>query len=471
VTVQLKPMNGGASAQVDAMLTAQVGSSPVTPVNLIGRRIGSGGVLLSPSGATFADTVVGQQSAAATFSVQNTNSVAETLGALVATTNGGTTADANFAIVGGTCGATLAAGASCTITVRFTPGSVGPHAAYLRLASATGQPYAQLTGTGLAPANIAVSSTLLSFGNVAVGANKSLDVTLTNSGGVASSAITTSALSGIDSTQYTITANACTGTLAAGASCTITVQFHPATVGSKSASFTVGATSGLPTTTINLNGTGVTQATLGMSPSTVQNAGSRAVGAIDPTGIDFTITNGGAVPSGDLTISLSNSVDFAIGAGTTCTAGAPLAAGASCTVNVRFNPANLGARTTMLSVGGLPGGTVSNTINGTGLSALSSTSPVSVTASFGSSGTVVLTFTNDADVATGVLTTAIGGSGASQFSIVDDQCTLATLAAHASCTVEVAWVPAANANASATVTVSGTPGNSATVTVNGMIAP
>jgi hypothetical protein len=208
-------------------------------------------------------------------------------------------------------------------------------------------------------------------------------------------------------------------------------------------------------------------AMLSISP-TAKAFGSTTVGQTSAAET-FTISNTGDATAGPLTPSLTggNASEFAIDS-TDCSA---LAAGASCTVNVRFNPANLGARTTTLSVGGVPGGTVSNTINGTGLSALSTTSPVSVAASFGSSGGVVLTFTNDADVATGMLTTAIGGSGAAQFSSVDDQCALAPLAAHASCTVEVAWGPAANANASATVTVSGTPGNSATVTVNGMIVP
>jgi hypothetical protein len=326
-------------------------------------------------------------------------------------------------------------------------------------------------------------TTTIAFGAAAINglaSQKPLDViTFTNNGAVASGAVTTSLLSGADTTQFAITANTCGASIPSGGSCAITVRFNPTTAGAKSASFTVGVAGdpnpALVTTTFNLSGTGVTQATLGISPSTAVNVGTRADGAVDPgAGTVFTITNGGAVASGPLSLTLSNSADFAIDA-TTC--GATLGAGASCTANVTFNPTHVGAVTTALTAAANPGGSVvGGTITGTGtatLTAAPSPANLGIVAVAGIDGTpVTITFTNNADSDLGGILepVVLGGTNANEVSVTNDGCAGTTLTAHTtagdSCTITVVLVPSSTGAKTANLTVSG-PGVTAVVQLTG----
>jgi hypothetical protein len=83
-----------------------------------------------------------------------------------------------------------------------------------------------------------------------------------------------------------------------------------------------------------------------------------------------------------------------------------------------------------------------------------------------------VTFTNNSNtgVATGVLTTTIAGSNPQQISLVSDTCAGSTVNAGGTCVVTVRLVPTGSPGPrSATITVSGTPGNSTTTTLNGSV--
>jgi hypothetical protein len=125
-------------AAAAAILLVQVacGSSKQTPTP-------QPAVTLSSSSLAFGSQFVGIKSAAQTLTVTNSGSAALAISSISAT---GDFAQTN------TCSSSLAAGASCTVTLTFTPTAAGSRTGALTIVdSATGSPHtAGLTGTGQA---------------------------------------------------------------------------------------------------------------------------------------------------------------------------------------------------------------------------------------------------------------------------------------------------------------------------------
>src|SRR5207247_1997959 len=133
----------------------------------------------------------------------------------------------------------LAAGASCTINVTFSPSVASSEAATLTVTdSDAGSPQtASLTGTGVT-GTAALSPTSLTFSSQNVGTTSAAQtVTLTNSGGAALS-ISSIAVPGTNSADFG-TRRSCGRSLAAGSSCTINVTFSPSASGTQAATLTV----------------------------------------------------------------------------------------------------------------------------------------------------------------------------------------------------------------------------------------
>ena len=95
----------------------------------------------TPSSLTFPPQTVGTMSAAMPITYKNIGNATLTIGTF------STTGDFSQTH---TCGATLVAGASCTINVFFKPIAVGARSGTLKVTdNAVGSPYIlQLTGTG-----------------------------------------------------------------------------------------------------------------------------------------------------------------------------------------------------------------------------------------------------------------------------------------------------------------------------------
>ena len=171
-----------------------------------------------------------------------------TSGVLTATlTNGGNAAlsFSSIALTGtnpgdfaqsNTCGTSVAAGASCSITVTFDPAASGNRSASVSFTdNAGGSPQSlSLSGTGTT-VSATLSPTSLSFGNQSVNTTSGvLTATLTN-GGNAALSFSSIALTGTNPGDFA-QSNTCGTSVAAGASCSITVTFDPAASGSRSAS-------------------------------------------------------------------------------------------------------------------------------------------------------------------------------------------------------------------------------------------
>jgi hypothetical protein len=115
----------------------------------------------------FASTAVGSTSAAQTATLTNTGSAVLTISSIAL---GG--AQAGSFVKSTTCGASLAAGANCTINVAFAPGATGALAATLTVAdnTAASSQSVSLTGTGAAGTAKAAALTSPTPGSTLAGA-------------------------------------------------------------------------------------------------------------------------------------------------------------------------------------------------------------------------------------------------------------------------------------------------------------
>ncbi|HUI41778.1 MAG TPA: choice-of-anchor D domain-containing protein, partial [Terriglobia bacterium] len=296
---------------------------------------------LTPSTLTFASQLVGTTSAAQTLTLSNTGTATLTI---TGVTLSGTNA-ADFALASNTCGASLAAGSSCTIGVTFTPASTGSRSATVTVTdNSNGQSgstqTSALSGTGVAPvAGLAPAS--LTFASQLVGTKSSAQgLTLSNTG-TATLTITSVALSGTNAADFAET-NTCGTSLAAGANCSVSVTFTPSATGSRSATVTVTDNSnGVngSTQTASLTGTG-TAPVAGLAPASLTFA-SQPVGTTSAAQT-LTLSNTGTATLTITSVALSgtNAADF----GETNTCGTSLAAGANCAVSVTFTPTASGSR-------------------------------------------------------------------------------------------------------------------------------
>lgn len=137
-----------------------------------------------------------------------------------------------WSLGGRSCLGTLAAGASCTVTVEFRPRSAHSYtgAAYFyfnELPVGQGNPLASVSGQGEGGPvlDATVTPSTFDFGVVPVGMAAARVFTITNTGeGTLTFAAGSPATSGLG---WSIGGRSCTGSLPAGASCTVTVTFTP----------------------------------------------------------------------------------------------------------------------------------------------------------------------------------------------------------------------------------------------------
>jgi uncharacterized repeat protein (TIGR03803 family) len=203
---------------------------------------------LSPTSVTFSSQPIGTVSAVQVVTLTNTGNGTLTFGALVlAGTNSGDflycasmdvpTARCRYAGIVD-CGVTMSLdpGGSCTVGLAFDPTAAGTRVATLSFNdNAPGSPQViDLMGTGTGP-GVTLSTGTVSVGGQVVGTTSAAQtVTLTNTGNAALN-ITSIAITPAAFTET----NKCGASLAAGASCIITVMFTPSSAGEISGTLTI----------------------------------------------------------------------------------------------------------------------------------------------------------------------------------------------------------------------------------------
>jgi hypothetical protein len=321
-------------------------------------------------------------------------------------------------------------------------------------------------------------------------------ITITNIGEAKSAALVVTP----SSTALIKTSGTCTAagtTLAYLGTCSLNVWVVPAATPGSSpagASVVVSATGVATSSTIGVTWTGAGPAAI-TTADLATDFGKQAVLSMTDNSETFTFTNAtGQLPTGPLSISVLNGTtvvrDFVIASASSCLAAASgLGDGESCTVIIQFTPRSLTtpAKAGTLTVSATPGGSATVSLTGTAIAALSVSATGMVTAADGTksfdmgsvkSGAVgseiTVIFTNEIGAPkTGLLSMALSGANAGDILVTSDGCTgtqIATVGAVAgSCQVKLKFAPKSIATGkTATITVSGSPGNSAALVLNGI---
>lgn len=289
---------------------------------------------LSPSTVSFGNWVVQTTSTSKTVALSNTLTTPLSITSISASGNFSQTSKCPISPK------TLAAGASCNISVSFTPTALGGINGTLSVNdnSSTSPQTAQLSGTGLYPAVLSPST--VSFGNKLLNTSSAIKAfSLQNNQTVP---ITITGISTSGDFAQTSTCPVSPNTLGARLNCKISVTFTPTALGTRTGELTVTDNVSNSPQTATLGGTGTAPVILSHTSLTFASQ----VITTTSTGKSVTLKNNQSVP---LTISgISIAGDFAQ------TSNCPLSpstlgVGASCTLSVTFTPTNLGTRTGTLT--------------------------------------------------------------------------------------------------------------------------
>jgi hypothetical protein len=393
---------------------------------------------------------------------------------------------------GGTCGASLGGGNTCTINVVFSPTAVGAYTGLATITTAvnavSGSPV-ELSGSGVTPIlHATVTPSPLAFTPQLAGSTSSAQtLTVTNDGNT-SLAGGTFTFGGGTPQPFSRPAGAaggtCVATLGVGASCTINVVFAPATAGSFPRNLTVGYTGAtVVPTPVLLTGTGFYP----VSPTTLTFPATQ-IGQTSATQT-VTLSNPGST---SLTIALianagTNPAQFVRQAASTCPVAPPafvLAAGGNCTVVEAFAPTGAvppAARSALMNFT-ITGGANPYQVSISGTAQAASATLLPTPLAFGNQqvGTthapLTLTYSNTGVGPITVATTPITGANAANFAISTNNCTAVTLVpgVNPTCTILVTFTPSATGARTATLTVTdtagGAPAQAASLTGTGTVA-
>ncbi len=251
-TVTISLPSGTSTRYVQLSFTANTGwsAAQLSELEVFPGGGGGGGptaLTASPSSLSFGSQTVGSTSGAQTVTVSNPNSTAVSVSSVSAS---GPFAETN------TCGSSIAANGSCTVSVTFTPTATGSASGTLSVASnAPSSPLtAALSGTGTSSTGSALtaSPSSLSFGNQTVGSTSAAQTVTVHNPNSTAVSVSQLAVSGPFSQT-----NTCGSSIAANGSCTVSVAFAPTAAGSASGSLTVASNAaGSPLTTVRRHASG-----------------------------------------------------------------------------------------------------------------------------------------------------------------------------------------------------------------------
>ncbi len=282
----------------------------------------------SPTSLSFSNQTVSVPSTAQVVTLRNMGSSALSISSIVAS---GDYTQTN------TCGATVAGGGSCTISVTFTPTSTSnPRTGTLTI---NGTIVVSLTGTGANGAYMNLSPVSLTFASQAVGsAAQSQTVTISN---VGNQALTLGSGAYFMSGDFAQTNN-CPASLAQNTSCTVSVSFLPTQVGQRTGSLFISTNSSSPNSTVALSGTGAA----GTSALTLSGTGlifNPQTVNVTSASQTITVSNTGNIP-----VTIFSAVATGDYLATGCIQ--TLSPGFTCGVRVTFTPTAAGTRTGAVTI-------------------------------------------------------------------------------------------------------------------------
>lgn len=382
-----------------------------------------------------------------------------------------------FSFVSTTCGATLAAGASCTTTVKLSPAALTSYIGTLSVNTNVGTKTASLSGTGVAPA-VAFQPVSSNWGTVGIASDSGDWPRIVNNSPV-SVVLTALAAAGGPGGVYAWQGDSThcqpgTTVLAPGASC----QTFFGTGGlAVPGSYT--AVDQLSYQAVGVGGTTFTarQPYSFALAATTSNSSGLSFGNVKPNTTSaaqtFTLKNNATDSPVAITVAMTGSQPANFPMSSNC--GPSLGAGASCTVTVSFNPTAMSngyaaAAQVTTSYPRVQGGAATSyfpisqsfsvPVSGNGAASSLSFSPGSYAfgtqATYGSYSTSV-TVTNGGNLATSGLPAGFQATSGISLSGCGSE-----LAVNASCVLAVTWSPTVSGSASGTVVNNAASGGSAT---------
>jgi Glycosyl hydrolases family 39/Abnormal spindle-like microcephaly-assoc'd, ASPM-SPD-2-Hydin len=258
------------------------------------------------------------------------------------------------------CGATLASGASCTVTVTFAPTASQHYSSALTITddAATSPQTVPLNGTGYAL--VYFTPSVISFPSQAIGTSSApSSVTLTNNQTVALN------ISGIAVPAPFSQNNNCGSSLGAGQTCTVSVTFSPTAVQYYASNVTATDSASNSPQLLPVNGNG----TVGLTyvPKVGGLYFNNQIVQTSSTSQAVTLTNNQTTAVSFSSIVSSADYPFTTNCGNGA-GGGTLAAGASCTVMVSFDPQVIGSRPSNLIINeSAAGSPITIPLQGTGI--------------------------------------------------------------------------------------------------------
>lgn len=319
-------------------------------------------------------------------------------------------------------------------------------------------------GTGSPAASVSPASMV--FATTVVGAPSTSQTATVSNTGTAALSISSIATSGANAADFgVVTGGSCAAgtSVAPGGNCSIVLRFQPTATGTRTATLTVSHNASGGSSSVALSGTATVapQPTISVSSNGVTFA-STALGTTSPVQT-LTVANVGGANLGftGFVVAGAQASEFVRPSGApggTCATGTALVPGATCTVGLAFSPSALGTRSATLTIGSdAANGSPVITLAGTGAPAPAPVAQLSPAAQmFGdqtisvASPTRQVVLTNTGNASMSIAGTAIAGSGA--FAIAASSCA-PTLAAGASCAIDIAFTPSQAGAATATLQV------------------
>jgi len=371
-----------------------------------------------------------------------------------------------------TCGTQVASGASCVVSVVFTPTALNPQAANLVITD-NATPATQtvaLLGSGVqvgAPTFSPTASVGLSYPNQPLSVASAVQtITVTNTDQTFPLTLSTPVTTG--DFQVVAQAGSCTTSLPAKGTCVIAVTFTPTASGNRTG--TLSITSNASPTPVVFPLTGIGGAGASLSP-TALNLGSANLGATTAAQ-SVTLTNGTAFPVNISGITMSGPSAAQFSSVNNC--GTIVPASGACSVSVVFKPTATGTQTATMTISSDAATPLTPVaLTGTGTTPVVSLSPSSLTFTTAqalntSSSPMTVTLTN---TGSGPLNFSsaitILGNNSTDFSQVNT-CGSQVAANGGNCTISVTFTPTALNSRIASLTFFDDAANSPqTVALNG----
>ena len=432
------------STAINSSLTVALSGTGITPTS---------GLSINPQSVAFGSQEVGLASSAQTLTVANTTVSNVTIKTV---SLGGANAP-SFGL-NNTCGSLLSPGAQCTIGVSFAPTAAGAKSASVVMVSTAASPTnnVALSGSGYNPtAGLTVSPASLSFGNEEITVTSAAQLISVTNTTAATVSIKTVSLSGANTPSFSAS-NTCGTPLPVEGSCTVSVDFDPAGIGSKAANVSIASAAKVSLASVSLTGTGVAPTKLVTVSPTSVNFGNQPVGSFYYSTQFLLVTNstGATVTIITETVSGINAPSFS----TSDNCLTVLAVGASCTIGVTFVPAGIGAKSAQVNILSSNGSSpAAITLSGTGVAATAGLTLSPSSLSFGNqpdgttSAAQLVNVTNT--TAAPVTVNTVSLTGANPASFASTNTCGAPLAVEASCTISVSFTPRSTGAKSASLSI------------------